>query len=165
MAATRSAITRTRQKTDSTFKIVDGVRMSIPGDHAIVEADGSLRLLGRGSVCINTGGEKVFPEEVEEVLKLHPMVRDAVVVGIPDDRFGQAITAVVELETGAVHRRGRSHRPHEDASRRIQGAATGPLRRIDRPFADRQGRLSQALAETAEWARRRNPAEPSVRPA
>jgi 3-oxocholest-4-en-26-oate---CoA ligase len=87
-------------KTDSTFKTVDGVRMSIPGDHAIVEADGTLRLLGRGSVCINTGGEKVFPEEVEEVLKLHPQVRDAVVVGIPHDRFGQSVTGVVELEPG-----------------------------------------------------------------
>ena len=54
-------------KTDATFKLVNGVRMSIPGDHAIVDKDGSLRLLGRGSVCINTGGEKVFPEEVEEV--------------------------------------------------------------------------------------------------
>jgi acyl-CoA synthetase (AMP-forming)/AMP-acid ligase II len=88
-------------KTESTFKVVDGVRMSIPGDHAIVEADGSLRLLGRGSVCINTGGEKVFPEEVEEILKLHPQVRDAVVVGIPHERFGQSITAVVELEPGS----------------------------------------------------------------
>jgi 3-oxocholest-4-en-26-oate---CoA ligase len=74
--------------------------MSIPGDHAIVEGDGTLRLLGRGSVCINTGGEKVFPEEVEEVLKLHPQVRDAVVVGIPHDRFGQSVTGVVELEPG-----------------------------------------------------------------
>jgi acyl-CoA synthetase (AMP-forming)/AMP-acid ligase II len=88
------------KKTESTFKTVDGVRMSIPGDHAIVEEDGTLKLLGRGSVCINTGGEKVFPEEVEEVLKLHPVVRDAVVVGIPHDRFGQSITGVVELEPG-----------------------------------------------------------------
>jgi 3-oxocholest-4-en-26-oate---CoA ligase len=89
------------KKSDSTFKVVGGVRMSIPGDHATVEEDGSIRLLGRGSVCINTGGEKVFPEEVEEVLKLHPLVRDAVVVGIPNDRFGQAITGVVELEPGS----------------------------------------------------------------
>ena len=59
-------------KTASTFKIIDGERWSIPGDWATVEADGSLTLLGRGSVCINTGGEKVFPEEVEEVLKKHP---------------------------------------------------------------------------------------------
>ncbi len=69
---------------------------AIPGDWAQVNADGTLHLLGRGSVCINTGGEKVFPEEVEEVLKLHPAVRDAVCVGIPDERFGETICAVVE---------------------------------------------------------------------
>ena len=76
--------------------IIDGVRYSIPGDYATVAADGSLHLLGRGSVCINTGGEKVFPEEVEEVLKQHSSIRDAVCVGIPDDRFGEVICAVVE---------------------------------------------------------------------
>jgi fatty-acyl-CoA synthase len=68
----------------------------VPGDWAEVNDDGvTLTLLGRGSVCINTGGEKVFPEEVEEVLKLHPTVKDAVVVGVPDDKWGEAITAVV----------------------------------------------------------------------
>ena len=70
-------------------------------------ADGTIKLLGRGSVCINTGGEKVFPEEVEEALKQHPAVRDAVVVGVPDDKFGEAITAVVEPKPGADARRGR----------------------------------------------------------
>ncbi|HYD08506.1 MAG TPA: acyl-CoA synthetase, partial [Acidimicrobiales bacterium] len=84
-------------KSAATFRIVNGERWSIPGDHATVGADGSLVLLGRGSVCINTGGEKVFPEEVEEVLKEHADVRDAVVVGVPDDRFGEAIVAVVEV--------------------------------------------------------------------
>jgi fatty-acyl-CoA synthase len=88
-------------KTAATFLTVDGQRYSVPGDFATVEADGSITLLGRGSVCINTGGEKVFPEEVEEVLKVHPTVADAVVVGVPDDRFGEAITAVVQLEPGA----------------------------------------------------------------
>jgi 3-oxocholest-4-en-26-oate---CoA ligase len=83
-------------KTAATFRVIDGERYSIPGDWAMVEADGSLTLLGRGSVCINTGGEKVFPEEVEEVLKQHPGVRDAVVVGVPDEKFGEAITAMVE---------------------------------------------------------------------
>ncbi len=83
-------------KTAATFKVIEGERYSIPGDWAIVEADGSLTLLGRGSVCINTGGEKVFPEEVEEALKQHPSVADAVVVGVPDERFGEAITAMVE---------------------------------------------------------------------
>jgi fatty-acyl-CoA synthase len=85
------------EKTAATFLEVDGKRYSIPGDFATVEADGSITLLGRGSVCINTGGEKVFPEEVEEVLKTHGAVRDAVAVGVPDEKFGEAITAVVEL--------------------------------------------------------------------
>jgi fatty-acyl-CoA synthase len=84
------------EKTAATFIEFEGKRYSCPGDYATVEADGTLTLLGRGSVCINTGGEKVFPEEVEEVLKTHPAVRDAVAVGVPDDKFGEAITAVVE---------------------------------------------------------------------
>ncbi len=87
-------------KSAATFITVDGQRYSVPGDFATVEADGSITLLGRGSVCINTGGEKVFPEEVEEALKTHPDVADAVVVGVPDDRFGEAITAVIQLEAG-----------------------------------------------------------------
>jgi acyl-CoA synthetase (AMP-forming)/AMP-acid ligase II len=87
-------------KTDATFVTIDGERYSIPGDWAMVEADGSLTLLGRGSVCINTGGEKVFPEEVEEVLKQHPAVADAVCVGVPDEKFGEAITAMVEATPG-----------------------------------------------------------------
>ena len=74
----------------------------MPGDCADVNADGTLKLLGRGSVCINTGGEKVFPEEVEEALKRHASVRDAVVVGVPDARFGERICAVVEPEAGAT---------------------------------------------------------------
>ena len=89
-------------KTAATFITVDGQRYSVPGDFATVEADGSITLLGRGSVCINTGGEKVFPEEVEEVLKEHADVADAVVVGVPDERFGEAITAVVQLEPGST---------------------------------------------------------------
>jgi 3-oxocholest-4-en-26-oate---CoA ligase len=88
-------------KSAATFVIYDGARWSIPGDFAEVEADGTLRLYGRGSQCINTGGEKVFPEEVEEALKTHQSVHDAAVVGVPDERFGEAITALVELEPGA----------------------------------------------------------------
>jgi acyl-CoA synthetase (AMP-forming)/AMP-acid ligase II len=87
-------------KSAATFVMVDGVRWSIPGDWAEVAADGTLILYGRGSQCINTGGEKVFPEEVEEVLKQHPSVADAAVVGVPDERFGQAITALVEPHAG-----------------------------------------------------------------
>lgn len=87
-------------KTAQTFRTFEGQRWSVPGDWAEVLADGTLVLLGRGSVCINTGGEKVFPEEVEEALKRHPSVRDAVAVGIPDDRFGETICAVVEPQDG-----------------------------------------------------------------
>ena len=83
-----------------TFRTFEGRRWSVPGDWAEVAEDGTLHLLGRGSVCINTGGEKVFPEEVEEVLKTHASVRDAVAVGVPDRRFGEAICAVVEAEDG-----------------------------------------------------------------
>ena len=82
-------------KTAATYRLIDGERWSIPGDWATIEADGTVRLLGRGSVCINTGGEKVFPEEVEAALLTHPGVVDAVVVGIPDERFGEQVTAVV----------------------------------------------------------------------
>ncbi len=88
-------------KSAATFIEIDGERYSMPGDHAQVDADGGLVLLGRGSQCINTGGEKVFPEEVEEVLKEHDSVADAVAVGVPDDKFGEAITAVVEAAPGA----------------------------------------------------------------
>ncbi len=90
------------EKTAKTFRVIDGVRYSVPGDYAQVNEDGSLHLLGRGSVCINTGGEKVFPEEVEEVLKLHATINDAVCVGIPDQRFGEVICAVVEPREGAT---------------------------------------------------------------
>ena len=85
------------EKTAATFRTIDGRVWSVPGDPATVEADGTIRLLGRGSACINTAGEKVYPEEVEEVLKLHPSVRDANVVGVPDERWGQAVVAVVSL--------------------------------------------------------------------
>ncbi len=87
-------------KTATVFKEIGGVRYSVPGDYARVRADGSIQLLGRGSVCINTGGEKVFPEEVEETLKTHPAVADAIVVGVPDERFGERIVAAVELVDG-----------------------------------------------------------------
>jgi fatty-acyl-CoA synthase len=88
-------------KTAQTFRTFEGQRWTVPGDWAEVNDDGTLVLLGRGSVCINTGGEKVFPEEVEEALKQHPSVRDAVAVGIPDQRFGETICAVVEAAPGA----------------------------------------------------------------
>ena len=90
------------EKTETTFPTINGRRWSIPGDWASVEEDGSITLLGRGSECINTGGEKVFPEEVEEALKINPLVVDCNVVGIPDERWGQAVTAVVEIKEDAI---------------------------------------------------------------
>ncbi|GAA4685324.1 AMP-binding protein [Nocardioides nanhaiensis] len=87
---------RDEAKTAATFRVVDGVRWSIPGDHARREEDGTVTVLGRGSVCINTGGEKVHPEEVEAVLLRHDAVFDAVVVGTPHDRWGQQVTALVQ---------------------------------------------------------------------
>jgi 3-oxocholest-4-en-26-oate---CoA ligase len=87
-------------KTASTFRLIDGKRHVVPGDWATVEADGTINLIGRGSECINTGGEKVFPEEVEITLKTHGAVGDAVVIGIPDKRFGQSIAALIALKQG-----------------------------------------------------------------
>jgi fatty-acyl-CoA synthase len=95
-------------KSARTFPTVEGRRYSVPGDWAVVNEDGvTLTLLGRGSVCINTGGEKVFPEEVEEAIKRYPGVKDVVVVGVPDEKWGEAITAVVsthgrELDAAAL---------------------------------------------------------------
>jgi 3-oxocholest-4-en-26-oate---CoA ligase len=88
-------------KTASTFRTFDGVRYSVPGDYATVDADGTIRLLGRGSACINTGGEKVYPEEVELLLREHPDVEDCLVVGVPDERFGEAVVALVVAVRGA----------------------------------------------------------------
>ncbi len=82
-------------KTAATFVEIDGRRWTLPGDMALVDADGTIRLLGRGSMSINTGGEKVYPEEVEAVLRSHPGVADAVVVGVPDRRLGERVVAVV----------------------------------------------------------------------
>ena len=90
------------KKTAATFPVIDGVRYSIPGDLATIEDDGSITLLGRGSTCINTGGEKVFPEEVEDAIKSHRGIADALVVGIPHPRFGQMVTAAVEWSEGVV---------------------------------------------------------------
>jgi 3-oxocholest-4-en-26-oate---CoA ligase len=91
------------EKTAATFVTApNGKRYVIPGDFARLEEDGTITLLGRGSVCINTGGEKVFPEEVENALKSHPEVFDAVVVGVPDDRFGETVAAVVHFRHGST---------------------------------------------------------------
>jgi acyl-CoA synthetase (AMP-forming)/AMP-acid ligase II len=131
-------------KSAETFVEIDGARYSMPGDYASVEADGSLVLLGRGSVCINTGGEKVFPEEVEEALKEHDLVHDAVVVGLPDERFGQAITAVVEARPGAE--------PDEDdliahVKERL-AAYKAPKRTV---FVDDLGRAANGKVDYKRW--------------
>ena len=88
------------EKTAATFRTVHGRRYSIPGDYARVEADGTITLLGRGSACINTGGEKVYPEEVELALRAHDDVFDCVVVGVPDERWGEMVVALVEPAAG-----------------------------------------------------------------
>ena len=89
------------EKSSKTFRTINGVRYSFPGDMATVEADGSLTLLGRGSQVINSAGEKIFPEEVEEAVKRVEGVLDCLVVGIDDEKFGQAVTAVASLSPGA----------------------------------------------------------------
>ena len=87
-------------KTASTFKEIDGVRWVLPGDMATVEADGTVLVFGRGSVCINSGGEKVYPEEVEAAVKSHPDVFDAIVVGVADEKWGERVTALVQAREG-----------------------------------------------------------------
>jgi 3-oxocholest-4-en-26-oate---CoA ligase len=109
------------KKTDAVFLTIDGKRWSVAGDFASVETDGTITLLGRGSVVINSGGEKVFPEEVEEAVKVHPAVADCLVVGVPDERFGEAVTAVVAL------------RPDTSATPDDLGDALEALARYKRP--------------------------------
>jgi acyl-CoA synthetase (AMP-forming)/AMP-acid ligase II len=88
--------------TKATFPVIDGVRWALLGDMAEVAFDGSIIVLGRGSMCINTGGEKVYPEEVERVLTAHPAVMDALVTGLPDERFAERVAAVVSLRPGTA---------------------------------------------------------------
>jgi len=120
------------EKTARTYVEINGVRHLISGDHATVEADGRIKLLGRGSHCINSGGEKIYPEEVEESLKSHPMVVDALVFGLPDERFGQSVAAVVSLEPGTqagadeLIEHVRNRLSHYKAPRRIHVVAKVP---------------------------------------
>ena len=104
MVATAGIVPRGYYKDDvksaNTFRTINGVRYSFPGDFATVEIDGSITLLGRGSQCINTGGEKVFTEEVEEAIKRHPDVEDCLVVGLPDERLGNRVVAVYSQRPG-----------------------------------------------------------------
>lgn len=88
------------EKTAATFLTIDGKRWVVPGDFATIEEDGMITVFGRGAVCINSGGEKIFPEEVESALKAHPAVLDAVVVGVPDEKWGQRVAAIVQPRAG-----------------------------------------------------------------
>ncbi|MEE8581205.1 MAG: acyl-CoA synthetase, partial [Myxococcota bacterium] len=102
------------EKTAATFPVVQGVRYSVPGDRASIDPDGTLRLLGRDSATINSGGEKIYAEEVEHALKHHPAVYDAVVVGTPSERWGQQVTAIVQLRPGET--------PAEDEIKSVAGS-------------------------------------------
>jgi acyl-CoA synthetase (AMP-forming)/AMP-acid ligase II len=138
-----------QEKTDKTFKVINGVRYSIPGDWVKVESDGSLTLLGRGSNCINTAGEKVYPEEVEEALKNHESVADCLVIGMPDEKWGQSITAVVEMNRGYVL----EEVELRDFARRELAAYKVPKRILSRPSLDRapNGKANyQLIKEFAE---------------
>ena len=152
-------------KSAATFRVLNGTRWSIPGDFARVETDGTIVLLGRGSVCINSGGEKIFPEEVEEAVKLHPAVADCLVVGVPDDRFGEAVTAVVALRPGddAIGRR--DHRRARRAGA-LQAPARVRVRARGAARPERQGRLPLGeghRAQVGEQLSHEPPAVPPVR--
>jgi acyl-CoA synthetase (AMP-forming)/AMP-acid ligase II len=142
---------RDPEKSAETFPEVDGVRWSVPGDHARIEEDGSITLLGRGSVSINTGGEKVYPEEVEAALKGHPGVFDAVVVGVADDRWGERVVAVVQPRPGCPVDQG-------DLARHVRGRlasykaprAVVAVERIERsPSGKPDYRWARTVAEGA----------------
>ena len=111
---------RDAEKTAKTFPVVAGKRYAVPGDRARIGPDGALQLLGRDSVCINSGGEKIFAEEVEHALKHHPAVYDCVVVGTPSERWGQQVTALVQLREGVA--------PDEAALRETAGAHIAPYK-------------------------------------
>ena len=135
------------EKSAATFVTVDGRRYAVSGDSAVVEADGTMTLLGRGSVCINSGGEKIYPEEVEAALKAHPAVFDVVVVGVPDERWGERVAAVIEL------RPDHSVTLEElDAHARVHVAGYKVPRELhvvdeDRALAERQARLPLGQAD------------------
>ena len=128
------------RKTAEVFRDIDGRRYSVPGDWAVVATDGTVTLLGRGSACINTGGEKVYPDEVEKVIATLPGVADAVVIGVPHERFGQAVVAVVQtvpghaLSAGAVISHCKAHLAGYKAPREVVFVASigrGPTGKVD----------------------------------
>ncbi len=129
------------KKTAETFKTINGVRYAIPGDYAEVEADGTVTMLGRGSVSINSGGEKIYPEEVEAALKGHPDVFDALVVGVPDQRFGQHVAAVVQPREGTRPTLAELDAFVPQRDRGIQSAAQPVVGRRGQALAGGQARL------------------------
>jgi fatty-acyl-CoA synthase len=132
-------------KTEQTFPVVDGVRYVVPGDRARLAEDGQVVLLGRDAMVINTGGEKVFVEEVEEAIRQHPDVLDALVVGRPSDRFGSEVVALVQLRPG-----------REVSEKEIREFAATSIARFKAPrsvlFCDRIGRLASGKADY-RWAK------------
>jgi fatty-acyl-CoA synthase len=156
-------------KSATTFRTIDGVRYSFPGDWALVEADGSLTLLGRGSNCINTAGEKVYPEEVEEAVKEHPDVIDCLVVGVDDEKFGQRVTGVASLRAEsdvdgeALRRFTRSKLagykvPRSSPATRCRSSSSSwtrcVARRTARPTTSGPARRSRRRSRAADGARR-----------
>ena len=155
------------EKSARTFRDVDGVRYSFPGDMATIASDGTLVLVGRGTNCINTGGEKVFPEEVEEALKEHPAVEDALVFGVPDERFGQRVVGVVSLSPGLhvsadeivddARSRLSSYKLPQGGAPRRAGAAHAQ-RQAELPGSPRAVRVMEALEDevcAGTWIRDR----------
>ena len=140
------------EKSAATFITVDGKRYSVPGDFARLELDGTMTLLGRGSQCINSGGEKIYPEEVESALKGHPEVFDALVVGVADERWGQRVAAVVEPRPGEAPTLEElvEHCRTKVAGYKVPRAA--PPRRRDAAPPERQARLPAAPGAVAEEA-------------
>lgn len=138
------------EATRKTFPVIDGKRVVISGDRAALEADGALRLYGRDSLVVNTGGEKVFVEEVEEVLRAHPAVADALVVGRPSDRWGEEVVALVEL-------RDRATATTEKAAEELHALCTSRLARFKAPkeflVVERVQRLGNGKADY-RWAKR-----------
>ena len=129
------------EKTAETFVEIDGVRWVVTGDMATIDDDGTINLLGRGSVSINTGGEKVYPEEVEAVIKAHPKVYDVLVIGVDDERWGQRVAAVVQPVEGERITLDELIAVLPRVAGRLQGAAHAGAGRPDRALAGRQGRL------------------------
>ena len=138
------------EKTAATFPVIDGIRYSVPGDLATIGDDGTITLLGRGSTCINTGGEKVFPEEVEEAIKSHDGITDALVIGLPHVRFGQMVAAAVEWADGATVDEGRllDHLRARLAGHKIPRVvmAVDSLGRGPNGKADRPGMTARLIA-------------------